>query len=120
MVVSGKGIIMGGSVSVHSYIEVKSIGSPHTGRTTTLNMGAPACGGGENFVDSQGVDPADLLLEVASNKDNMAQLVNCRGKFTNLHVGVVINFARDTLHIEREWNGVSVRYDEKEQRILLT
>lgn len=120
MVVSGKGIVMGGSVSVHSYIEVKSIGSPHTGRVTTLNMGVPACGGGENFMDAQGIDPADLLLEVAANKENMPQLVNCRGKFTNLHVGVVINFARDTLHIEREWNGVSVRYDEKEQRILLT
>lgn len=120
MVTSGKGIVMGGTISVHSYIETKSIGSPHTGRATVLNMGIPKCCGGENFVDAQGVDPAALLLEVASNMENMEQLVNCRGKFQNIHMGVVINFARDTLNIEREWNGVSVRYDEKEQRILLT
>ncbi|MFI3253562.1 MAG: FapA family protein [Eubacteriales bacterium] len=120
MVNTGKGVIIGGNVSVHSYIEVKAIGSPHTGRATTLNMGVPPCGGGENFVDAQGVDPAAMLLEVAAQGDSVEQMVNCRGKFQNIHVGVVINFARDTLNIEREWNGVNVRYDEKEQRILLT
>lgn len=120
MVTSGKGVVMGGSVSVHSYIEVKSIGSPHTGRATVLNMGVPPCGGGENFVDAQGIDPAALLLQVAADESNMSELVNCRGKFQNMHVGVVINFARDTMHVEREWNGISVRYDEKEQCILLT
>ncbi len=138
MVTSGKGIIMGGTISVHSYIEAKSIGSPHSGRVTTINMGVPACGGDEDFVENQGIDPAAMLQEMAEQaqaesgeevaadatpveaKAKTTQLVNCRGKFSNLHVGVVINFARDTLNIEREWNGVSVRYDEKEQRILLT
>ncbi len=120
MVSTGKGAIIGGNISVHSYIEVKAIGSPHTGRTTTLNMGVPPCGGGENFVDAQGIDPAAMLLEVASQDDSVEQMVNCRGKFQNIHVGVVMNFARDTLYIEREWNGVNVRYDEKDQRILLS
>ncbi len=117
---SGKGVIMGGTISIHSYIECKSIGSPHSGRTTTLNMGLPPCGGGENFVDAQNIDPTAILQEIASGGSDEATLVNCRGKFQNVHVGVVINFARDTLYIEREWNGVSVRYDEKDHRIMLT
>lgn len=120
MVTSGKGVIMGGTVSIHSYIESKSIGSPHSGRTTTLNMGMPPCGGGENFVDAQGMDPASILQDIATENHDTSTLANCRGKFQNVHVGVVINFARDTLYIEREWNGVSIRYDEKDHRILLT
>lgn len=130
-VTTGKGVIMGGVISVHDTIESKSIGSPHSGRTTVLKLGSPICGGGENFVGQADEEDelAEDLLETATTEEGVegeegidGPLVCARsmGRFTNVYPGVTFKFGKYRNTVDREWNSVAIRFDVKNYEVLIS
>lgn len=124
-VTTGKGVIMGGSISVHSTVECKSLGSPHSNRATIVKMGVPMCGGGETFV-GQADDEEELdenFFEDTTSEETeygKVEFSKSLGRFVNIYPGVTFKYGKYGNTIDREWNSVLVRFDVRNYDILLT